>query len=430
MEQKFLKLWMLMALPFGITACSSDNSQDVQNNQPAIEIPKPPVPNDNERKDIQLSVKEKVLVGNNNDFAFNLFRQLNGSSATAGKSQLVSPLSITCALGMLNNGAAGETKKQIVNVLGFGDSQENVNEFAKKMMTELPALDNESRVALANTIFVNQQYQLLSGFVEKARQYYQATPETREFTDGKTLDAINQWASDNTQKMISQVLSSEEFNPTAVSYLLNATYFKGSWTAKFDKEQTTEENFDGAGKKVPMMHLNNTFNYMENETCQALRLPYGNTAYAMTVLLPKNGKTVKQVAETLTATSWTAYQQMAGQAEVDVKLPRFETNTDISLKEILSAMGMPDAFNIKAADFSQFCNVATFIEIMKQVSKIKVDEEGSEAAAVTVIESFTTSADSGSTPLHVNFHANRPFLYVISEQSTGAILFIGQYMAE
>ena len=430
MKKRIQQLFIALAVSFGMTACSSDDSQNLQVNQPPIEKGDGTTTGKNERKDIQLNAAEKKIVGSSNDFAFQLFRQLANGETQASKSCMVSPLSITCAMGMLNNGASGDTKAQITKVLGFGDSQESVNQFAGKMMAELPTIDSESQVALANTIFVNGNYKLQTDFVKLAGQYYDATPETRNFSDNKTLEAINQWASDHTQQMITEVLTPEEFTPQAVSYLLNATYFKGAWAAKFDKAETVEEVFDGAAKKVSMMHMNNTLNYMENETCQAVRLPYGNGAYAMTVLLPRNGKTVSQIAETLNAATWESYQRMSGTAVVDVKLPRFETKTDVSLKSVLSTLGMTDAFDAKKADFSRFCNTSTFIEQMKQVARIVVDEKGSEAAAVTVIGSFTTSADSGTALQHVNFHANHPFLYVISEQSTGAILFIGQYFAE
>ena len=430
MKKRIQQLLIALAVSFGMTACSSDDNQDVQPNQIPIEKGGGTTPGDNARKDIQLNAAEKKMVGNSNDFAFQLFRQLATDEIQAGKSYMVSPLSITCALGMLNNGASGNTKAQITKVLGFGDSQESVNQFAGKMMAELPTIDSESQVALSNTIFVNDIYKLKADFVKLAGQYYNATPETRNFSDGKTLDAINQWASDHTQQMITEVLSPDDFKTEAVSYLLNAIYFKGTWAVEFDKAETVDEVFEGAAKKMPMMHVNNTFNYMENETCQAVRLTYGNGAYAMTVLLPRNGKTASQVAETLNAATWEPYQHMAGTAVVDVKLPRFETQTDVKLNNVLAALGMTDAFIAKRADFSQFCDTPTCIDLMKQVSKIVVDEKGSEAAAVTIAGSVnTTSIVPGAMP-HVNFHANHPFLYVISEQSTGAILFIGQYFAE
>lgn len=430
MKQKIQHLFIALAVSFSMTACSSDDNQDVQPNQIPIEKGGGTTPGDNARKDIQLNAAEKKMVGNSNDFAFQLFRQLATDEIQAGKSYMVSPLSITCALGMLNNGASGNTKAQITEMLGFGDSQESVNQFACKMMTELPAIDSESQVALSNTIFVNDIYKLKADFVKLAGQYYNATPETRNFSDGKTLDAINQWASDHTQQMITEVLSPDDFKTEAVSYLLNAIYFKGTWAVEFDKAETVDEVFEGAAKKMPMMHVNNTFNYMENETCQAVRLPYGNGAYAMTVLLPRNGKTASQVAETLNAATWEPYQHMAGTAVVDVKLPRFETQTDVKLNNVLAALGMTDAFIAKRADFSQFCDTPTCIDLMKQVSKIVVDEKGSEAAAVTIAGSVNTTSIVPGTMPHVNFHANHPFLFVISEQSTGAILFIGQHYAE
>lgn len=432
MERKLQQLCIALALTFSMMACNSSENQDALVKQPVTDDNNPPTPGDNERKDIQLNMTETQVVGKNNDFAFQLFRQINGIETMGSQSHLVSPLSITYALGMLNNGAAGETQQQINKVLGFEETQASgINEFAKKMISELPTLDKLTRVALANNIYVNKDYQLKTSFVEKAKQYFNAQPETRDFADGKTLEAINRWGYDNTQQMIERVLSPNEFEPSAVSYLLNATYFKGAWAAKFDKAETSSESFNGSEKKVAMMHQNNTFNYYENETCQALRLPFGNSAYAMTVLLPREGKSVSQVAGTLDATSWKTFQWMPGQAIVDVKLPCFETQTEVSLNQVLSALGMPNAFNVALADFSNFCNVQTYIEMMKQVSKIKLDEEGTEAAAITVIASYTSTGGSDVTePRRVNFHANRPFLYVISEQSTGAILFIGQYCGD
>ena len=230
--------------------------------------------------------------------------------------------------------------------------------------------------------------------------------------------------------MIEKVLNEQSFNPDAVSYLLNAIYFKGTWAEKFDKDNTKDETFKGysADKQVPMMHQEHEFNYTETDDCQALRLPYGNLAYRMTILLPKEGKTINDVLKNLTAESWERYQFM-DRAYVDLKLPRFESTTDVGLNDIMSALGMPRAFDPYLAEFPNFCNVPTFIGMMKQVAKIKLNEEGTEAAAVTVIGEYA-SAIEPSEPQHVQFFANRPFLYVISEQSTGAIFFIGQYMGD
>ena len=381
---------------------------------------------DNELKGITLTSEEQKLVNSNNDFAFNLFR-----AAQTGESLILSPLSITYALGMLNNGAAGETLKQINTVLGFGDAgAEAINAFCRKMLTEAPGLDELTKVMIANTIYVNgaRGYVLKEDFVGKARQYYDAEPESRDFGDGKTRDVINQWASDHTAGMIPEILKENEFDADAVSYLLNALYFKGTWTLKFDEKETKEELFDDR-YPLPLMHQEKELSYAESDDCQALTLPYGNEAYRMTILLPRQGKSVNDVLQGLTAEKWQYLIWGMGEAIVDLKLPRFETTTSLRLEEIMSDLGMPNAFIHGIAEFPHFCNEEElYIDLMKQVAKIEVNEEGTEAAAVTIIGMKATGMGGHSEPPHMKFHANRPFIYIISEQSTGSIFFIGQYL--
>jgi len=419
-------LWAAIALMM-VTTWSACSKSDGDTSDP--EVISCPVDtlsnNDNKLKYISLTRAEQDLVNESNNFAFSLFRQV-----TSDKSEIVSPISITYALGMLNNGAAGETQKEINKVLGFGTAgADSINAFCRKMLTEAPTLDKLTKVMIANTIYMNKDYELKSDFINKAKTFYDAEPETRDFHDGKTMDVINQWASDHTEKMIEKVLNEQSFNPDAVSYLLNAIYFKGTWAEKFDKDNTKDETFKGysADKQVPMMHQEHEFNYAETDDCQALCLPYGNLAYRMTILLPKEGKTINDVLKNLTVETWQNYQIM-GRAVVDLKLPRFESKSDVNLKPIMSALGMPRAFNPNLAEFPNFCNVPTFISMMKQVARIKLNEEGTEAAAVTAIGMMESCL--GDEPQHVQFFANRPFLYVISEQSTGAIFFIGQYMGD
>ena len=375
----------------------------------------------NAPKYIELTQDEKQLVEHNNDFAFNLFR-----TAQDNKSMLLSPLSITYDLGMLNNGAAGQTQQEIYNVLGFSDVNAQ-NEFCLKIDNELRmagVIDTSTKMSLSNTIFVNAgiSIQLKSDFTHEANQYYHAYPQARDFYNGETRDVINQWASDHTNGMIQEVLNEEEFNPDATSYLLNALYFKGLWSNPFKRDNTKEEPFYGGGT-VPMMHKEYTeMQYAENELCQSVCMPYGNGTYQMRVFLPREGKTLADLLEKLNGKNWLLEYR---NVEVDLKLPRIETNTNLKLEKIMSALGMPSAFDPNKADFSNFCNSPVFIGMMKQVAKIKLDEEGTEAAAVTVIEMDKTAIID-----RAEFHANRPFLYIINEQSTGIILFIGQYVGE
>ena len=375
--------------------------------------------------ELELTRAEQEMVKESNDFAFNLFREVQDGV----KSQIVSPVSITYALGMLNNGAAGETQKQINSVLGFADTgADGINAFCYKMLQRAATLDPLTKVLIANTIYMNKGYELQTEFVQRAKTFYDAEPETRDFHDGKTRDVINKWGSDHTEGMIEEALKEDEFNPGAVSYLLTAIYFKGSWKKKFDKALTMKEAFMHAGDTeemtyADMMHQTTNFEYAETDDCQALRLPYGNSSFQMTVLLPK-AKT-NALPKVPTAEVWQQLNEQMDSTLVNVSLPRFETDTDIDLKPIMTKLGMPDAFNPFKADFRNFCNTEVYIELMKQVAKIKVDEEGTEAAAVTVIGVVDTSI--GPEPQYVTFHANHPFLYVISEQQTGAVLFIGQY---
>ena len=385
-----------------------------QGHEPASDGSKP--------KTIALTDAERELVKANNNFALRLFRE-----ARTEENAILSPLSITYALGMLNNGATGRTQQENNEVLGFGEAgAAAINAFCRKMLTEAPKLD-DTKVAIGNTIFVNEGmgYRLQDAFVQTVNTYYDAQPQARNFTDGKTMDVINQWASDHTNGMIKQILDAESFDPMAVSYLLNAIYFKGDWTNEFDPESTTEEPFNG-GDAVPMMRrkFDDNIRYAENDLYQAISLPYGLGAYKMTVFLPREGKGVTDVLETMTDEDWKNFKEHYD--IVDVKLPRFETQTDQDLKDIMSSLGMSKAFS-EDAEFPNVCNAPIFISLMKQVAKIKVNEQGSEAAAVTIIG---TKESAVLEPKTATFHATRPFLYVITEQSTGVVFFIGQYMGK
>ncbi|MCR5578101.1 MAG: serpin family protein [Prevotella sp.] len=426
------KNWAAIALMMVTVMTVGCSSSDEDNSQPVVCPVEPPTT-------LELTRAEQEMVSNSNDFTFNLFRIARDEV----KSQILSPISITYALGMLNNGAAGETQQQINKVLGFSETgADGINEFCYKMLQRASTLDDQTKVLIGNTIYLNKDkgYDLLPAFAAKANAFYDAEPESRSFSDGKTRDVINKWGSDHTMGMIKETLRKDEFDENAVSYLLNAIYFKGAWTQNFDKNMTTDEDFEHAGPTKesivrPMMRQMAEFDYTETETFQALRLPYGNGAYQMTVLLPRNikyidiqkGDDINKVLQSLTAESWQQILQQMSPATVDLKLPRFESGTDINLIPIMKKLGMTKAFDPLDAEFQYFCTFPQiYIDLMKQVARIKLDEEGTEAAAVTII-AVKDGAAGPSEPKYVTFHANHPFLYVISEKSTGAIFFIGQF---
>ena len=383
---------------------------------------------DSEPKKIELTQQERQLVLNNNEFALNLFGKVRESQRSNGNSQLstvLSPLSITVDLGMLNNGADGITREEIDAVLGSKNvgGADVINAFCCKMMAESGTLDEKTRVAMANNIYVNtaQGCQLKSAFAETAKQYYDATPESRDFGDGVTRDVINQWGSDHTEGMIPEAIKKDEFDPDVVSYLLNALYFKGEWTHKFDAENTYRTQFDEGRAEAQMMHQESDFQYTSNSYFQSVILPYGNGAYQMTVYLPRRDKTIDDLLTVLGNDDRLSYSPYT----LDLYLPKFETETDMPLEKIMISLGMPNAFPC-GHGFNEFCNENVHIGLMKQCAKIKLDEEGTEAAAVTVIG----VEKSGGPAKYASFLADRPFLYTISERSTGAIFFIGQYTGE
>ena len=417
--KKYLFLLTVLLLMAAGQSCSSDD--DGQAPEPVIDPVELP-------ETTKLTRSEQELVNHSNEFAFTLFRQAQDVKI----SQVLSPLSVTFALGMLNNGAAGMTQVQINNVLGFGHTgADGINQFCYKMLTMAPELDSLTKVMIANAIYMNQPRQLLPTFEAKAKSFYNATLESRNFYDGKTMDVINQWVSDHTETMIRRVFTEASFNPDAASYLLNAIYFKGSWTNKFDKELTTKEEFCHAGESeelsyCDMMHQSGKFKYGETDDFQILRMPYGNESYQMTVLLPKvhEGQPANVLPTVPTAAEWQQMNEKMYTQLVYISFPRFETDTNIDLMPIMYRLGMTKAFQIGVAEFPEFCNTETYIDDIFQVAKIKVNEEGTEAAAVTVIE----GVDGVGHEDHIKvFRANHPFLYVISDKNTGAVFFIGQY---
>lgn len=430
---KHNNIWAVIGLTLMMTVVTGCGLKDSYDEHGPIIDPVDP----GYAKTLVLTPAEQEMVNNSNAFAFNLFKQIIDSRSSdeskKNESIIVSPISITYALGMLNNGAAGNTQAQINNVLGFGDTgAAGINNFCKKLMDSIPQLDPLTKVMIANNIYVNKRYVLKPEFIQTANTYYNAYPETRDFHDGQTMNVINKWASDHTEKMIDKVLDESSFMPDAVSYLLNAIYFKGMWTFKFDKERTSQEEFYHAGNSPDvtlnyMMHQSGDFSYAAIDDYQVLSLPYGNRAFSMTIILPivTEVETINALPAVPSVRTWRNLKSEMRNATVDIKLPRIETETKVELVDIMSALGMPDAFDQDNADFSGFCNTDAFIGQMHQVAKIKLDEEGTQAASVTVVGTFDTAVHEPTR--RIEFVANHPFLYVISENSTGAILFIGQY---
>lgn len=375
---------------------------------------------------IELRGAEAEIVTTDQQFAFEFFSQVFNEER--GKSFMISPLSLSMALTMTSNGAAGETKLAILETLKMDDYDDiEINEFYKKLKEALLITDRSTKLSIANSIFTNKFVAIKPDFLNTNKKYFDAETSALDFGTPTAVETINKWAYDNTNGLIKDII--DKTTPEDLMYLLNAIYFKGIWTSKFNKKNTSKENFytdGGAGQTVDMMHQTANFNYTEDELMQMVQLPYGNEAFSMMVLLPKNGNKQSDVVEALQNKSyWNNISTSLRSSEVELYLPRFKTEYSKKLNDILADMGMGIAFS-NAADFSGMSDYSAAISLVKQNTYISADEEGTEAAAVTVVGIEMTSA---GPPKKVIFEANRPFIYIIRENSTGAFLFMGSVAA-
>ena len=394
---------------------------------------------------VKLTAEQTLFVNDNNKFTMNFLKTVNEADRS-GKSFIYSPLSITYVLGMVNDAATGLTEKELEETLGFHQGGiQAVNDYCKKLIDGLPKVDDKVTLNIANAIFLNKDFTLKPQFEQDMQTYYDAKAEALDFSASNTLDHINGWCKEKTNGMIPSIL--DDIDPLMVSYLLNAIYFKADWASKFDPKNTKNETFttenDNSSTDIPMMHQNVLISYLKTDTYSAIILPYGTGLWNMTVLLPEKGKTtddvIKEVAQSsiLNNPGWceTGGNYFEGY-EVDLKLPRFETSSDTDKLEdgligLMKKMGINRAFEDGLAEIPNMCEVPVYVELMRQKAKIKVSEEGSEAAAVTVagIKNFSMGSEPIEYP-KATFHANRPFVYVIREQSSGVILFVGKFTGE
>ena len=374
-----------------------------------------------------LSDAQHEMVNNNNSFAFSLYNKTMGMN-----SRVVSPLSVTYLMSMLANGADGETQKQILATLGWAGegiqqpSLQDINDYSRMLIEKTARLDKAVTVEIANYVAVNKEFKLNSKFQKSVERDYKAGVESLNFTSPSTLKRINDWCNDRTHGMIPSIIN--ELDPDAVSYLMNAIYFNGTWKDKFSKEETKQEMFRGYTRDiqyVDMMHRHGEYFYADGDGYSAVSIPYGNGAFRMTVILPIEGSFLRDVMASMDGGKFQALQRSMEKCNVDLKIPRFTTEVDLPLNDIISALGAPLIFSPQA-DFSQFARGDFYVSKMFQKAKIEVSEEGTKAAAVTAAI-MMMSAMRPEKKRNVVFHADSPFAYIISENSTGSIYFMGQY---
>jgi len=403
------KIFRLLLVSLVIVSCNN-------NPEPTFE---PEIP---ETPKLTLSKTIEKRVPQDNAFAFDLFRKTIETSEEPNV--FVSPLSVSVALGMAWNGANGDTKTEMETALKMnGFSADEINAYYQYMLTVLPEADPKTTLNIANSIWCKQGFSVKEDFLNTNKTYFDSEVRELDFDKEGAVDTINAWCAEKTNDLIPKPLN--QISPDAVMYLINAIYFKGMWTKPFYETGTHESDFiTESGNFVPvnMMNVIDVFNYTEDEYAQYIDLPYGDGNFSMTVALPRYGKNINNLLDYLTLDAWNERLNEMNPTEVRVNLPRFKNENRYELKEILQQMGMEKAFIDGVADFSGISEAErVFISRVIHNTFVEVNEKGTEAAAVTIIELEATGE-----PNYKTFYANRPFVYVIREQTTGVILFMGK----
>jgi len=388
-------------------ACNKEDTPDVQ---PA--------------KPIELTVKQSEKTDADNRFAFNMFREV---SEMNGANTFFSPLSLNMALGMLYNGASGDTRAEMAEVLGMaGFTDTEINEYYQKISEALLKIDPLTEIGIANSIWYRDGFPVKQSFIDINKKYFDAEVKALDFSKPDAADIINKWCAEKTKDRIKEIID----NPIPdeiVMYLINALYFKSKWQFEFDKENTKQEDFtkaDHQKMKVNMMEQSAELPYYADQYLQCVEMPYGNQAFSMVAILPANDMDIDHLVEYLDYVQWQNIVNNLHEQNVWLKLPRFKIECELPLNEPVYHAGMRLIFDKELADFNNISDVPLVVSNIKQKTFVEVNEEGTEAAAVTVIGIETTTIGIG--PAVIPFFANRPFLYLIKEKSTGVILFIGR----
>lgn len=369
----------------------------------------------------QINSGELAVMHANAAFGLTLFRSV--AEETPDANIFISPLSVSMALGMTVNGAAGDTWLGMRRALHFDDlTQTEINQSYRSLLDLLRGMDPRVRFDIANSIWSREGFPVEQAFVDTNRHYFDAEIRSLDFSRADAADIINAWVSQKTQGKIPDIVTGP-IPELTMMYLINAVYFKGTWSEQFDPKKTRDDTFTATGgtrKNIKMMSRSGRMRYHSGQLVEIVDLPYGWDRYSMAVLLPRDGVTLAEARNALLSDQWGLWLDALVETEMDLQMPRFTLEYETSLREMLRKMGMELAFDPVNADFSGINrDRELYVTDVKHKTYVKVNEEGTEAAAATSVEMGTTSMP----PV---MRVDHPFIFVIHEHNTGAILFIGQ----
>ena len=400
--KKHNAILLMFALLF--SACSSDDKGE-----------------NNVRKDIVLGIHDIGIVNTQINSTFDMLRYFDACSDEPNF--MVSPLSIQFALGMLANGAQGKTLDEITTVLGC-NSIGDLNTLNKRLLSELPKADKKTSLYIANSVWLNDGFNVLPSYSRSVADFYRANAATIDLSTEEAVKKINKWCSSNTDGMIPKVISSP-YTDEATFIILNALYFKSEWQHPFKTENTVSKDFnnaDGTVSKVPTMCKNENMYYFKAEKYELARMNYGNGAYAMILLLPSKDTPLGEALQALDSYAWSAWKKDRIIRDCKLEMPKFNITTHLELDEYFKSIGLGEVYDGEKADLSAMSDRNTHLAKSEQFTTIEVDEKGTVATSVTKFV-------GGDTDIYfeeVEFHIDRPFAFIIEETSTGAILFTGR----
>ncbi|TYQ14585.1 UNVERIFIED_CONTAM: serpin B [Acetivibrio alkalicellulosi] len=371
--------------------------------------------------------KEKIseeVISSNSQFAFDIFAKLNEEDSD--KNVFISPLSISTALTMTMQGANSNTLDEMMKALKYDRMDiETINESYKNLLLYMNQIDKKIELNINNSIWLRKGESILEEFKNVNKGIFNAPVYEVDFFREDAADTINNWISKSTNNKIREMIQ-PPIDPSVIMYLINAIYFKGEWTHKFDKNETFKSRFytgNGNETEVMMMRTKGEFEYGIRDDFKVLRLPYGNGKTSMYCILPSEDISINQFINNLNESKWEEIREsVSNTKDVLVNIPRFNIEYGIkSLKDVLISMGMEEPF-YDQADFSKMRGSRDiYIDEVFHKAIIEVNEEGSEAAGVTVVVMKELAV---MEPL--KFIANRPFVFLIADDTTDTVIFMGK----
>lgn len=374
---------------------------------------------DIDKMELQIETIDPNVVEANTDFGFNLFHEIRKSDQD--ENIFISPFSVSVALAMTLNGASGETETAMVDTLQLQDiASEAINPNYALLQQTLETSDPKVTLTIANSLWSEQSFRFKPEFLSRNSQFFDAEISSLDFADPNSVNTINQWVNDRTSGKITEIL--EEISSDEVLFLINAIYFKGSWQTEFDASKTRDGDFhlsDGTSKQVTMMVREDNYPFYYGEDFQAISLPYGDGKISMYIFLPFPNSDLNTLLGSLNTENWEDWISQFHEQKIWVQLPKFKLEYRVDLSDMLKALGMEIAFVKYQADFSRMSSdEELYISRVDHKAVVEVNEEGTEAAAVTNVGIAVTS-------LPPQFIANRPFFFAIRDNETKTVLFMG-----